>query len=588
MKKIKKFFSPAFCEKKVTFKALFPWIVASIIWIITVYLLKEITNKIWIWATDEVKYLLAIFIFFIIIWYFIVIFTRNWIKVTFRPIYRKHIYSYIIKNFIHSDNNEVEKVWTWKLIATFDKWLFSWVDLLSKVITEIIPSLIFIIFSFIFIWLINLYYWLIVWIIFVFIFILTVSFQEKAKIYREKRRDTNIYITSKFVNILISKFEVLQNWKVDNELEIISKSLYKNINYNKKVQNYNIITELMMTILIDWSKIWIIIMFWIGFWTNIINMWEFVSLMSIVYVLDQIFKKSIATYIDFTKIIVNVEKLWDFFDKTPTMKWYDTWENFEYKKWEIELKNVNYWYIKNKPVFENLDLKLKWWKVTAFVGNSWSWKSTLVKLIAGYIRADSGEIIIDGQKLNDIKLKTYYKNIGYLTQDPSVFDGSILDNLMYWVVEKVGYAGLHTLQNNSRDVWQKHLEKIIKQSKCEFIYDLEKWLDTEIWERWVRLSWGQKQRLAIAKIMLKDPKIIILDEPTSALDSFSEEQITYAMHNLFKNRTVIIIAHRLQTVKEASDIILFENWKIKERWTHKELVELKWDYNKMLELQSGF
>jgi ABC-type multidrug transport system fused ATPase/permease subunit len=265
------------------------------------------------------------------------------------------------------------------------------------------------------------------------------------------------------------------------------------------------------------------------------------------------------------------------------MKWYDNWKDFDYKNWKIEIENLTYWYSENKPVFKNFDLKLKWWKITAFVGNSWSWKSTLVKLIAGYIRADSWEVIIDEQKLNKIKLKSYYKNIWYLTQDPSVFDGSILDNLMYWA-----HSQPLPCKEGSRDVWQKHLDKIIKQSKCEFIYDLEDWINTEIWERWVRLSWGQKQRLAIAKIFLKDPKIIILDEPTSALDSFSEEQITYAMHNLFKWRTVIIIAHRLQTVKDANDIILFENGEIKERWTHKELVKIKGQYNKMLELQSGF
>jgi len=150
---------------------------------------------------------------------------------------------------------------------------------------------------------------------------------------------------------------------------------------------------------------------------------------------------------------------------------------------------------------------------------------------------------------------------------------SIYDNLTYAIKEKVD---------------DKKLNKIIRLAKCEFIYDLVDWRETEIGERWVRLSWGQRQRLAIAKIMLKDPKIIILDEPTSALDSFSEEQITKAMKNLFKWRTVVIIAHRLQTVKHADDIILIENGEIKERGTHKWLVKLKGQYSKMLELQSWF
>ena len=135
---------------------------------------------------------------------------------------------------------------------------------------------------------------------------------------------------------------------------------------------------------------------------------------------------------------------------------------------------------------------------------------------------------------------------------------------------------------------QDKIHEIIKLSKCEFIYDFEKWLETEIGERWVRLSWWQRQRLAIAKIMLKDPKIIILDEPTSALDSFSEELITKAMNNLFTWRTVLVIAHRLQTVKHADEIIVIDNGEIQERGKHSELVEKNWIYNRMLELQSGF
>jgi len=302
--------------------------------------------------------------------------------------------------------------------------------------------------------------------------------------------------------ILIS----IRNW-----IKITFRPIYRKYIY-KFILLINCSYIIYTTLLIDWSKVWIIVMFWLSFGINHINIWEFVSLMSIVYILDQIFKKSISTYIDFTKIVVNVEKLWDFFDNTPKMKWYKTWKKFEYKKWKIEIENLTYWYSKNKPVFKNFDLKLKWWKITAFVWNSWSWKSTLVKIIAWYIRGDSWNVIIDEQKINKISLKSYYKNIGYLTQEPSVFDWSILDNLMYWA-----HPQPLPSKEGSRDVWQKHLEKIIKQSKCEFIYDLEDWINTEIWERWVRLSWGQKQR-----------------------------------------------------------------------WNHKELVKLKGQYNKMLELQSGF
>ncbi len=125
-------------------------------------------------------------------------------------------------------------------------------------------------------------------------------------------------------------------------------------------------------------------------------------------------------------------------------------------------------------------------------------------------------------------------------------------------------------------------------AKCEFVWDFENGLETEIGERGIRLSWGQKQRLAIAKIMLKNPEIILLDEPTSALDSVSEQKISEALHNLFKGKTVIVIAHRLQTVKESDDIIVIDKGQILERWTHKELEKKGGLYKEMLDLQTTF
>ena len=228
-----------------------------------------------------------------------------------------------------------------------------------------------------------------------------------------------------------------------------------------------------------------------------------------------------------------------------------------------------------------------------------------MKLIAGYLHPESGSISVLGNTLSETALKSYYPHIGYLTQDPSVFDATIRENLLSAVNSSDQLSeDSYQIGNNKNkktnkikhhsDTWSllpdnsDILTQALRLAQCDFVFELEKGLDTEIGERGVRLSGGQKQRLAIAKIFLKNPEIILLDEPTSALDSFSEEKITEALNTLFEWRTVIIIAHRLQTVKHADDIIVIEWWQVVERGNHTELVAKNGIYHKMLELQSGF
>jgi len=160
-------------------------------------------------------------------------------------------------------------------------------------------------------------------------------------------------------------------------------------------------------------------------------------------------------------------------------------------------------------------------------------KSTLIKLIWWLLSPQSWSISIDNEKLSDLSFSSYYKHIGYLAQDPGVFDGTIWENLTFGIDENPDKV---------------KLREILSLAQCDFLYSLSEGLETEIGERGIKLSGWQKQRLAIAKLMLKNPSIILLDEPTSALDSISEHAVTDAMQQLFKGRTVVIIAHRLQTV----------------------------------------
>lgn len=355
--------------------------------------------------------------------------------------------------------------------------------------------------------------------------------------------------------------------------------------------------------------------------------------MTILLMFETFLLDSIEFYKNFTKEFSTIESLWEAIDNWPPIKGYSTGYDFKKQDKDIVIDSITYGYNKTK-VFSDFSLTLARGKKTALVGASGGGKTTLMKLIAGYLHPESGSISVLGNNLGETALKTYYPHIGYLTQEPGVFDATIRENLVSalgsfwkelstrdeetedylyaWKGSKIPLISLSmkkpkselseakeilslpqkqsdsSLQKEPTKTTEQKLEKALRLAQCDFVFEMEKWMDTEIWERWVRLSGGQKQRLAIAKIFLKDPEIILLDEPTSALDSFSEEKITEALNTLFEWRTVIIVAHRLQTVKRADDIIVIEWWEVVERGNHDELVMKWWIYNKMLELQSGF
>lgn len=374
--------------------------------------------------------------------------------------------------------------------------------------------------------------------------------------------------------ILMSKNEILQSNKLEVDLKKIESYSVWMAQINIEMATGRTVQNRFIPFVVGLSIFAFTFLYskYVLSWEMLLS--EFVGITSIFLVINSSILNFTAFYIDLTKDFIDIEKLWDFFENTPEISGYDTGKNFQYTRWNFEIKNLTYWYEENKKIFENFSLQIEWWSILALVWNSGWGKTTLLKLLAWYIKPNDWEIFIDGQKLNEISLKSYYENIWYLTQEPSVFDGTILENLTYSLWNK-------TLS-------EIELQEVIQNAKCEFIYEFKDWVHTEIWERWIKLSGWQKQRLAIAKIMLKNPKIIFLDEPTSALDSFSEEQITKALHNLFENRTVIIVAHRLQTVKNASKILVIENGKILQEGNHEILSVQEGIYKKMLELQSGF
>lgn len=406
----------------------------------------------------------------------------------------------------------------------------------------------------------------------VLIFVAIVYLNKYTTYYRKQRKENNVKTTGALAKIIMSKFEILQNSSIDKEIKKIDTISDYSWELARKQNFWG--SFLFQTPKFLLSCIIVGGYYYLGMrvFGGTYTLSDMIGILTVLALFEVTLRDSIEYYENFTKAFVHIEKLWEFMDATPEIEWYDTGKQFQFRKGDYELKTLNFSYQGQSAVLQNFSVKITGGKKTALVGRSGGGKTTIMKLLAGYMQPTNWKLLIDGQDITGIRLDSYYPHIWYLTQEPSVFDGTIEENLLYGARWKIS---------------KEKMEKAIELAECQFIYELEDGIKTEIWERWIRLSGWQKQRLAIAKIFLKDPEIILLDEPTAALDSYSEQRVARAFEHLFEGRTVIVIAHRLQTVKSADDIIVLEKGKVAERWTHKQLLKLWGKYAGMVDLQSG-
>ncbi len=328
------------------------------------------------------------------------------------------------------------------------------------------------------------------------------------------------------------------------------------------VTKLGIITPIMHVI----SSFGIAFVIWYGSYlivNNEITVGNFASFITSLVMLYNPIKSIGNNYNGVIFSLMAVERVFEKLNNVPTIRNNEKAKIIEHCKGNICYKNVSFEYVADKPVLKNVNLNIKSGQTIALVGNSGGGKTTISSLLPRFYDVKSGSITLDGINIKDLDINNLRDNIAIVFQDNFLFGGTIRENILF----------------GRQDISEQQLQQAI-HSACldEFITTLKDGLDTQIGERGVLLSGGQKQRIAIARAFIKNAPILILDEATSALDNKSEAVVQHAIDNLMKDRTVMVIAHRLSTVRNADCIVVINDGQIVEKGSHDELLKKKGAY----------
>jgi len=286
------------------------------------------------------------------------------------------------------------------------------------------------------------------------------------------------------------------------------------------------------------------------------------------------FMRPIRNFISLTEVyqkgLVGMDRFQELMQIKSTVR-DDAKEEMESVKGHIAFNNVNFTYEEQgEGILKDINFTITPQEHIALVGGTGSGKSTLCALIMRFYEPQIGSIKIDGKDIKEVSVKSLRRQIGIVQQDVFLFNGTIKENILYG-----------RLEASEEEV----IAAAKKANIHEFVMGLAEGYESVVGERGIKLSGGQKQQLSIARIFLKDPAILILDEATSALDNITEHYVQKSLDALAQNRTVITIAHRLSSVKNASKILVMKNGRIAEEGTHKELLSFNGVYQTLHDLQ---
>ncbi|HDP2441961.1 TPA: SAV1866 family putative multidrug efflux ABC transporter [Staphylococcus aureus] len=283
-------------------------------------------------------------------------------------------------------------------------------------------------------------------------------------------------------------------------------------------------------------------------------------------------RRLVASFTTLTQSFASMDRVFQLIDEDYDIKNGVGAQPIEIKQGRIDIDHVSFQYNDNEaPILKDINLSIEKGETVAFVGMSGGGKSTLINLIPRFNDVTSGQILIDGHNIKDFLTGSLRNQIGLVQQDNILFSDTVKENIL---------LGRPTATD----------EEVVEAAKManahDFIMNLPQGYDTEVGERGVKLSGGQKQRLSIARIFLNNPPILILDEATSALDLESESIIQEALDVLSKDRTTLIVAHRLSTITHADKIVVIENGHIVETGTHRELIAKQGAYEHLYSIQN--